>query len=205
MSIKNHLTSIAESHAVKVVVDNGRSKDRLKYEKESPQIVIVIGGNTLSRGLTLNGLVVSYFLRTSQLDDSLLQMGRWFGYRPRYQDLPRVWMNTKGEDDFKHLATVEPNQHDIEIRKRRTPRETRILNIEGRQPTAKAKWYWREQQSDTAAIEALGSLIMTRNFKDNLQAVRELIDKITTKRNWNFHQVRKRRNTVEYLRMYLLS
>tara|TARA_B100002051_G_scaffold249122_1_gene259594 strand:+ start:1448 stop:4225 length:2778 start_codon:yes stop_codon:yes gene_type:complete len=188
MSIKNHLTSIAESHAVKVVVDNGRSKDRLKYEKESPQIVIVIGGNTLSRGLTLNGLVVSYFLRTSQLDDSLLQMGRWFGYRPRYQDLPRVWMNTKGEDDFKHLATVEHQiRRDIERygREGRTPQElaTRILNIEGRQPTAKAKLKYSKRTTVGYSGYRGHTWIFNNDskfLKDNLQAVRELIDKITT-------------------------
>ena len=54
--------------------------------------VIAVGGFSLSRGLTLEGLVVSYFLRNSMMYDTLLQMGRWFGYRRGYEDLCRVWM-----------------------------------------------------------------------------------------------------------------
>ena len=53
---------------------------------------IVIGGNRLSRGLTLEGLVVSYFVRSSTRQDSLYQMGRWFGYRRGYEDLIKIIM-----------------------------------------------------------------------------------------------------------------
>lgn len=91
---------------LKVVVDNFRSQDRLHYGKD-PQVVIVIGGNTLSRGLTLEGLVVSYFVRASSSYDSLLQMGRWFGYRKGYEDLQRVWMTDELNEFFVDLATVE--------------------------------------------------------------------------------------------------
>jgi hypothetical protein len=92
--------------ALRVVVDNYRSVDRLAYG-DDPQVVVVIGGNTLSRGLTLEGLVVSYFLRSATTYDTLLQMGRWFGYRHGYEDLPRVWMTEQLEEWFRHLATVE--------------------------------------------------------------------------------------------------
>lgn len=54
--------------------------------------VIAIGGNSLSRGLTLEGLCVSYFYRNTMMYDTLLQMGRWFGYRPNYDDLIKIWM-----------------------------------------------------------------------------------------------------------------
>lgn len=54
--------------------------------------VIAVGGNSLSRGLTLEGLIVSYFYRNTMMYDTLLQMGRWFGYRPGYEDLFKVWM-----------------------------------------------------------------------------------------------------------------
>ncbi|MGY1722731.1 Z1 domain-containing protein [Blastococcus sp. SYSU DS0533] len=91
---------------VKVVVDNFQSSDRLDYG-DTPQVVIVLGGNTLSRGLTLEGLVVSYFLRTASAYDTLLQMGRWFGYRPGYSDLPRIWMTEDLAEYFQFLATVE--------------------------------------------------------------------------------------------------
>jgi hypothetical protein len=60
--------------------------------------VIAIGGNSLSRGLTLEGLSTSYFFRNSQMYDTLLQMGRWFGYRDGYADLCRLWLT----DDAVH-------------------------------------------------------------------------------------------------------
>lgn len=66
--------------------------------------VIAIGGNKLSRGLTLEGLTVSYFLRTSRMYDTLMQMGRWFGYRTGYLDLCRLYMPPDLEHWFGHLA-----------------------------------------------------------------------------------------------------
>ena len=91
---------------VKVLADNGLSTDRLVYSDE-PATVIAVGGNTLSRGLTLEGLISSYFLRSSSTYDTLLQMGRWFGYRPGYGDLPRIWTTQDLADDFEFLADVE--------------------------------------------------------------------------------------------------
>ena len=58
--------------------------------------IIAVGGFSLSRGLTLEGLTVSYFLRNSVMYDTLMQMGRWFGYRPGYEDLCRVWIPADG-------------------------------------------------------------------------------------------------------------
>lgn len=93
--------------SITVKIDNGRSTDRLVYPDDEPQRVIAIGGGTLSRGLTLEGLVVSYFLRSSNAYDTLLQMGRWFGFRPHYGDLVRVWVGPGLLDDYRHLARVE--------------------------------------------------------------------------------------------------
>jgi hypothetical protein len=90
-----------------VVIDNYRSTQRLSYSSDRPTTAIVIGGNTLSRGLTLEGLVCSYFVRAASAYDTLLQMGRWFGYRRGYEDLPRIWMTTDLRDWFYDLATVE--------------------------------------------------------------------------------------------------
>ena len=61
----------------------------------------------MSRGLTLEGLVVSFFVRAASAYDTLLQMGRWFGYRDGYADLPRIWMTDDLESYFWDLATVE--------------------------------------------------------------------------------------------------
>ena len=67
------------------------SLDYSKYEDAGLR-VIAVGGNSLSRGLTLEGLCTSYFHRNAQAYDTLLQMGRWFGYRKGYDDLCRLWM-----------------------------------------------------------------------------------------------------------------
>jgi hypothetical protein len=89
-----------------VVVENSISDLRLRYDGPE-RIRIVIGGNVLSRGLTIRGLIVSYFVRTASTYDTLLQMGRWFGYRKGYTDLPRVWMTQELADSFRDLALVE--------------------------------------------------------------------------------------------------
>ena len=65
----------------------------LRYSKDCPKRVIAVGGLCLSRGLTLEGLVVSYFYRKSIAYDTLLQMGRWFGYRNNYIQYFKVWMS----------------------------------------------------------------------------------------------------------------
>ncbi|GGM37870.1 Z1 domain-containing protein [Promicromonospora citrea] len=97
--------------ACRVVMDNSRSEDRLDYEN-GPVVAIAVGGNTLSRGLTLEGLSVSYFVRAVSAYDTLLQMGRWFGFRHGYADLPRVWMTEELAGWFRHLAVVEHEMRD---------------------------------------------------------------------------------------------
>lgn len=108
--VEKRLGTVLKS--IRVVVDNGDSDDRLDYGRKENgrsivETVIAVGGGTLSRGLTLEGLVVSFFTRTSNTYDTLLQMGRWFGYRPGYEDLPRIWMQPSLEADYKFLALVE--------------------------------------------------------------------------------------------------
>ncbi|MEV5963765.1 Z1 domain-containing protein [Kribbella sp. NPDC051952] len=99
----------------KIIMDNSSSEDRLDYES-GPVVAIAVGGNTLSRGLTLEGLSVSYFVRAVSAYDTLLQMGRWFGYRDGYADLPRIWMTDELQDWFRHLSTVETEmRRDIDL------------------------------------------------------------------------------------------
>jgi len=66
--------------------------------------VIAVGGNSLSRGLTLEGLLISYFYRNSQMYDTLLQMGRWFGYRDGYLDLCRLWLPQDALQWYAHIT-----------------------------------------------------------------------------------------------------
>ena len=85
---------------------NSRSASALDYlEHERTGLnVIAVGGLSLSRGLTLEGLIVSYFLRNSMMYDTLLQMGRWFGYRTGYEDLCRVWMPEEAQGWYTHIT-----------------------------------------------------------------------------------------------------
>lgn len=90
---------------IRVAVINGKSADRLQYDQQPQGLhVIAVGGLALSRGLTLEGLSTTYFLRNSQMYDTLLQMGRWFGYRPRYEDLCRIWIPEEVAGWYAHIA-----------------------------------------------------------------------------------------------------
>ena len=103
--------------------------DRLDYSSENfpgGVSVIAIGGLSLSRGLTLEGLLVSYFLRNSIMYDTLMQMGRWFGYRDGYEDLCRIFMTPDASSWYSHIAeaTEELRSDFVAMKKARlTPAE----------------------------------------------------------------------------------
>ena len=91
--LKNYLFKSARRIEVRSVNQQHGASSLNYYEyKNVGMRVIAVGGNSLSRGLTLEGLCVSYFYRNTMMYDTLLQMGRWFGYRPNYEDLFKVWM-----------------------------------------------------------------------------------------------------------------
>lgn len=92
---------------VRVLVLNSTTEDVLDYEEEPFTKAILIGGNRLSRGMTLEGLLVSYFVRPSPYYDTLLQMGRWFGYREQIVDLTRLWTTQMLGSWFRDLALRE--------------------------------------------------------------------------------------------------
>lgn len=81
---------------------NGKNLDFDAY-KDGLRM-IAVGGMSLSRGLTLEGLVVSYFYRNSKMYDTLMQMGRWFGYRNGYDDLCRIWMSDESIEWYRHIS-----------------------------------------------------------------------------------------------------
>ena len=70
-------------------------------------VFIIMGGNTLSRGLTIEGLVCTYFARNSNLADTLMQMARWFGYRNGYELLQRIWMPKAVEEKYRLLEKID--------------------------------------------------------------------------------------------------
>jgi hypothetical protein len=96
---------------------NGAAKDALDYyeNRHKGLSVIAVGGQKLSRGLTLEGLSVSYYLRFSKTYDTLLQMGRWFGYRTGYEDLCRLYMTPTLESAYQEItAATDELRRDVE-------------------------------------------------------------------------------------------
>lgn len=164
-----------------VFIDNSQSESRIDYSGD-PVVAVAVGGNTLSRGLTLEGLVVSLFVRGARQYDTLLQMGRWFGYRTGYEDLPRIWTTEELELAFRHLSQVEMEmRQDIERyqHENKTPMEAavRIRTHPLLQITQKMG------AAAPAEISYAGSRLQTRYYdrldsdtlRTNLQAASRLV------------------------------
>lgn len=112
-------------HFIKVVTIHGESEDNLEYFDE-PNRYIAIGGFKLSRGLTLDGLVVSYFYRRSIMYDTLMQMARWFGYRDGYRDLVRLYTSRECATWYEQIssATAELKKYLVDMeRQKKEPRD----------------------------------------------------------------------------------
>lgn len=167
---------------------------RLAYpeSKELPDkapVFLVIGGSTLARGLTIEGLISTFFLRTVGQADTLMQMGRWFGYRKGYELLPRIWLTDKTIEQFKFLALLDDElRADIH--------ELDTLNAEPRQYGPKVKntpkynfikitAKNKMQSATTVELDFSGSFNQTIMFdndseilKDNIAIVEEFISKL---------------------------
>lgn len=162
------ISSVA--HDSEIIMDNNKSDKRLDYENEGTKTVIVVGGSTLSRGLTLEGLVSSYFARTTKTYDTLLQMGRWFGFRKGYEDLIRIWMPEELKDWYRDLATIEEDlRREIAFYEinNRTPLEmkARIRKHPNMEVTSRAK----QHNAVTRQMSFSGQRIQTISFQHQNQ------------------------------------
>ena len=158
---------------------------RLVYPKkenmpEVPPAFLVIGGATLSRGLTLEGLVCTFFLRSVKQADTLMQMGRWFGYRKGYELYPRLWITEAAQSQFEYLAILDhelreeihmmevkglkPNEYAARIRN--TPK-LQLIRI-----TAKN----RMQKSMDAEMDYSGSFNQTYLFDEDADILKKNYD-----------------------------
>lgn len=172
---------------LEVIMENHASEERLTYDRLDPFWGIVIGGNTLSRGLTLEGLTTSYFVRGSKGYDTLLQMGRWFGYRPDYVDLTRIYVSDDLQSKFYHLATVEQEVRD-EIKtmaaNRERPKDVGLRIRTHPSMTVTSNLKMRNAQSASLTYSAAKIQALYMNLKDtsllrsNFQAVVQLLDGI---------------------------
>lgn len=167
---------------VQVVSVNQKSADSLDYERYERENndglrVIAIGGDCLSRGLTLEGLCVSYFYRNSQMYDTLMQMGRWFGYRPGYDRLIRVWMAEDAVSWYAHISQATEALK-LEVfrmnRNKLTPLEFGY-KIQGHPdaliPTARAKMKNAKLDIKYAHIDVSGHLIECPRLRDNVSVM----------------------------------
>ena len=111
-----------------VIVNGTKEGQNLDYDNAKNSLtVIAIGGDKLARGLTLEGLTTSYFLRSSKLFDSLSQMGRWFGYRNGYIDVCRIYANSQILSFFEEVAEssydLKQQFEELRTKENMTPRK----------------------------------------------------------------------------------
>lgn len=185
--VKDNLYKAVQKITVKSI--NGSSGDVIDYQlNENNGIsVIAIGGDKLSRGLTLEGLSVSYFLRASKMYDTLMQMGRWFGYRPGYVDLCRLFTSSELNEWFRHitLASEElrdefnylyesggtPNDYALKVRTHPGVLQITAVNKMYNSRTIQVSWAGRlieTYQLSRAKNTKRSNLIATDNFISSL-------------------------------------
>ena len=123
ISIQNALKDAVATIKVQVINMKGGG---IEYDKHKDRglHVITVGGLALSRGLTLEGLCVSYILRNPSAYDTLMQMGRWFGYRPGYEHLCRLYIPDFARDYYEHITHATDELRD----------EINIMENQGRTP-----------------------------------------------------------------------
>lgn len=167
------------------------SKQRIEYSEDHQSNIIAVGGNSLSRGFTLEGLSVSYFLRNAGAADTLMQMGRWFGYRKNYEDICRVFMPSDIIEKFEYVADMSNELYELvdEMNKyQKTPTEFGLsvkIHPENFLITARNKMKSAQQFPVTVGLDGLtkeASRIL-RNDKvveQNLNAINNFILEINS-------------------------
>lgn len=119
--VRNLYESIQD---IEIKVVNSKNGEKIDYENKSSVRVIAIGGLVLSRGLTLEGLMISYFYRNTSTYDVLMQMGRWFGYRDTYKDVCRIWISNQTKEWYTEIANAV-----LELEK-----DIKNMNEQGKRP-----------------------------------------------------------------------
>ena len=176
--LKEYLFKAARRIEVRSVNQQHGASSLNYYEyKKTGMRVIAVGGNSLSRGLTLEGLCVSYFYRNTMMYDTLLQMGRWFGYRPNYDDLFKVWMAEDAIDWYGYI-TDAVNELKEELKKMKRQNQTpEQFGLKVRQApgalliTAKNKM--RSATAVSRPITVSGRMIETPRLKGDKATVAE--------------------------------
>ncbi len=179
----------AIEHIMVLKVNSKKGSDKLDYKAHPNLRAIAVGGLSLSRGLTLNGLVTSYFYRNTSTFDVLMQMGRWFGYRPNYADLCQIWTSETSAVWYGQISeSTEELKEDIRRMRedKMTPKEfgIKVHDIsEDLQITSPNKM--RNSYNHDEYLDFWGNLFETpyvslkaENNKINLEIVKGLFAKI---------------------------
>lgn len=178
--------------SIKVIIQNANSPEKLDYAKAELGLrAIAIGGYSFSRGLTLENLCVSYYDRTSICYDTLLQMGRWFGYRDGYKRFCRIFMTEESIKNYVHLNTALQDLRKTLLEMNRqglSPKEfgLRIMLHSGMlQITAANKMRWVKGNNITLPVNLAHSYISFEQLHDdethlnnNEQVIREFVAKL---------------------------
>ena len=193
---------------------NGDSDDIIDYEATKSGDWLIVGGNKLSRGLTLEGLTVSYFYRSSKQYDTLLQMGRWFGYRTGWLDLCRVFAEQPVLQNFVDIGLVlHELRNDIadmnDDDENRTPLKfgLKIRTVPNMVPTAKNKMRVSKRMTINFADGVSQVLSFDpKNTEHNLNLTCEFIEKlgngiVLQNNKVIFHDVSSN-EVIDYLNQY---
>ena len=186
-SVEQAIPDVLEEAADGVKRINGTANDVLDYQSATPVTVVAVGGEKLSRGLTLDGLTVSYYLRASKTYDTLLQMGRWFGYRQGYLDATRLYTTPELIKYYVHITRASRELMELTsavAKAGQTPRHVGLRVLDGvgnLQVTAAAKMRSSATMSMSFSGQRAETLVMrtdkgpmTRNFAK----LQELVEQI---------------------------
>ncbi len=144
-----------------LMVNSAEGADVPDFDANDGVWKIVVGGAKLSRGYTIEGLTTSYFRRSARMQDTLMQMGRWFGFRDGYQDLVRLYIGrrepfgkqktldlyeafedmVRDEEDFRAQLSVYSKEPGF------SPKDIRALVFNSHphlRPTARNRMYYAE-------------------------------------------------------------
>lgn len=156
-----------------------KNLDYERYEKAPDDIglrLIAVGGLSLSRGLTLEGLCTSYFYRNSSMYDTLMQMGRWFGYRNNYQDLCKIWMPELSMAWYSYISTATDELR-AEVKRMQnenmTPRDFGLAvrsDIQGLLVTARNKM--RAATDYETVVNFSGEVVETKHVHSTVDVLR---------------------------------
>jgi len=185
-SVLNILLSVLESIVIREV--HQKTSVPLEYRKDRVTNAIVVGGTSVSRGYTLEGLSVSYFLRNTVFYDTLMQMGRWFGYRTNYEDLCKIYMSETMIDNFARIIEATEdliNDFKLMSEARKTPNDFGLavkqhpesaLQVTARNKQKNVQEFIFNMKLDGQAKETSWVPLDSEKKANNLIAIEEIIN-----------------------------